>query len=90
MSYEEAIAFADARGLAYVETTATDFKTVEAAFILLSREVQNRILDGQIDARGEVGIKVGAMSSAEIDGERASEQEFDGVALGKSDRGGCC
>ena len=87
---QESFRYAQQRGIAYVETTATKHASVENAFVVLSREILNRILDGQIDPRAEVGVKGGDMAGGQQSEGMQSEKELGGGALGKSEHGGCC
>ncbi|CAG9324087.1 unnamed protein product [Blepharisma stoltei] len=56
---DEALEFAEANKLKYLETSAKTGLNVEEAFNLVGREIVNKIENGEIDPCQHFGIKVG-------------------------------
>mmetsp|Transcript_23472 Transcript_23472/g.23226 ORF Transcript_23472/g.23226 Transcript_23472/m.23226 type:complete len:91 (-) Transcript_23472:6-278(-) len=56
---EEALEFAEANHLQYIETSAKTGVNVEEAFTIVGREIVNRIDNGEIDPGQHFGIKLG-------------------------------
>jgi small GTP-binding protein len=52
VSYEEAKAFADERGMPFIETSAKDDQGVEEAFVELARQIKDKLADS-MDADAE-------------------------------------
>jgi len=74
VDFEEAKAFADERGIPFLETSAKNATNVEKAFMTMAGEIKNRMsLVPQAEAAGSGNVKVDK-----------------GEALGKKGGGGCC
>lgn len=60
VSLEEAMEFANKKGLTYVETSAKTSSNVQKSFEMVAEIVLDRIEKGFIDPKNEGGIKIGA------------------------------
>jgi len=79
--FEEGEQFAREHSLLFIETSAKTAQNVEEAFVLVARQVYERVKRGELDISSETsGIKLGPMQSSP----KAP------VGESKEEEGGCC
>ena len=91
VGYEEAAAYAESRGMVYLETSALNHKNVDEAFALVARRVLEAIAEGRIDPYSEFGVKVGSNNDSQgIIANKPGSISLENELKDKDKKKGCC